>query len=157
MILRVGRRKYNIKAMDIESHNDSESIAKGETSMWLGCYIDENSKMEEESSYFYNMDEWLDILEKESKGGRTEKGSRKCKNLMIYIYNLSFEWSFILPYLIKRGFTFKEKIDAKEDSFVFNSVSTKSSSSVWNVNLNFGKNCGIIQTKDLAKLSDGAQ
>ena len=50
MILRVGRRKYNIKAMDIESHNDSESIAKGETSMWLGCYIDENSKMEEESS-----------------------------------------------------------------------------------------------------------
>ena len=155
MILRVGRRKYNIKAMDIESHNDSESIAKGETSMWLGCYIDENSKMEEESSYFYNMDQWLDILEKESKGGRTEKGSRKCKNLMIYIYNLSFEWSFILPYLIKRGFTFKEKIDAKEDSFVFNSVSTKSCSSVWNVNLKFGKNCGIIQIKDLAKIFGG--
>ena len=155
MILRVGRRKYNIKAMDIESHNDSESIAKGETSMWLGCYIDENSKMEEESSYFYNMDEWLDILEKESKGGRTEKGSRKCKNLMIYIYNLSFEWSFILPYLIKRGFTFKEKIDAKEDSFVFNSVSTKSCSSVSNVNLKFGKNCGIIQIKDLAKIFGG--
>lgn len=50
MLLRIGRRKYQVKAMDIETHNDVESINKRETSMWLGCYIDENSKIEEESS-----------------------------------------------------------------------------------------------------------
>ena len=50
MITRIGRRKYQIYAMDIESHNDEESIAKKETSMWLGCFIDENSKVEDESS-----------------------------------------------------------------------------------------------------------
>lgn len=155
MILRIGRRKYNVKAMDIETHNDAESIKKQETSMWLGCYIDENSKVDSESSYFYNMDEFLDRLEEESTPKRKKNDSRVCTNIMIYIYNLSFEWSFILPYLLARGFEFKEDIDPKEDEFVYNSVSTKSCSSVWNVNLKFGKKNGLICFKDLSKLFGG--
>jgi hypothetical protein len=47
MIHRIGRKKYDIYAMDIESHNDEESIAKKETSMWLGCFINEDSKKNE--------------------------------------------------------------------------------------------------------------
>ena len=155
MVLRIGRRKYNIKAMDIETHNDIESIEKKETSMWLGCYIDENSKEENEDSYFYSMDEFLDRLESESSPRRNKKDSRVCSNICIYIYNLSFEWSFILPKLLERGFTFKEKIDYKEDEFVYNSVSTKSCSSVWSVSLKFGKRNGLIWIKDLAKIFGG--
>lgn len=154
MILRIGRRKFNIKAMDIESHNDYESIAKNETSIWLGCYIDENSTVEDENSYFYTIEEFLDRLENESKP-RRKNDTRQCSNLCIYIYNLSFEWSFILPKLLERGFQFKEGIDAKEDEFVFNSVSTKSCSSVWQVQLKFGKRNGIIIFKDLAKIFGG--
>ena len=45
MIKYISRRKFRIFAMDIESHNDSESIAKNETSCWLGSFIDENSKV----------------------------------------------------------------------------------------------------------------
>lgn len=154
MILRIGRRKFNVKAMDVESHNDSESIAKNETSIWLGCYIDENSKVNEESSYFYTIGEFLDRLEEETKP-RRKNDSRLCNNLCIYIYNLSFEWSFILPVLLERGFTFKESIEIKEDEFCYNSVSTKSCSSVWSVNLKFGKRHGIIVLKDLAKIFGG--
>lgn len=154
MILRIGRRKFNIKAMDVESHNDYESIAKNETSIWLGCYIDENSTVEDENSYFYTIEEFLDRLENESKP-RRKNDTRQCSNLCIYIYNLSFEWSFILPKLLERGFQFKESIDAKEDEFVFNSVSTKSCSSVWQVQLKFGKRNGIIIFKDLAKIFGG--
>lgn len=154
MILRIGRRKFNVKAMDVESHNDSESIAKNETSIWLGCYIDENSKVNEEASYFYTIGEFLDRLEEETKP-RRKNDSRLCNNLCIYIYNLSFEWSFILPVLLERGFTFKEAIDIKEDEFCYNSVSTKSCSSVWSVNLKFGKRHGIIVLKDLAKIFGG--
>ena len=154
MVLRIGRRKYNIKAMDIETHNDLESIAKKETSMWLGCYIDEKSKEEDEDSYFYSMDEFLDRLEKESSP-RRKNDTRLCSNLCIYIYNLSFEWSFILPKLLERGFEFKEKIDVKEDSYCFNSVSTKSCSSVWSVSMKFGKRNGLIWFKDLAKVFGG--
>lgn len=154
MILRIGRRKFNVKAMDVESHNDSESIAKNETSIWLGCYIDENSKVNEESSYFYTIEEFLNRLEDESKP-RRKNDSRLCSNLCIYIYNLSFEWSFILPKLLERGFTFKESIDIKEDEFCYNSVSTKSCSSVWSVNLKFGKRHGLIVFKDLAKIFGG--
>ena len=154
MILRIGRRKFNIKAMDVESHNDYESIAKNETSIWLGCYIDENSTVEDENSYFYTIEEFLDRLENESKP-RRKNDTRQCSNLCIYIYNLSFEWSFILPKLLERGFQFKEVIDAKEDEFVFNSVSTKSCSSVWQVQLKFGKRNGIIIFKDLAKIFGG--
>ncbi len=154
MVLRIGRRKFNVKAMDVESHNDLESIEKGETSVWLGCYIDENSKVDEEESYFYTIEQFLDRIEEESKPKR-KNDTRLCNNLCIYIYNLSFEWSFILPKLLERGFQFQEAIDPKESEFCYNSVSTKSCSSVWQVQIKFTKRNGIIILKDLAKIFGG--
>lgn len=154
MIHRIGRKKYDIYAMDIESHNDEESIAKKETSMWLGCFINENSKVYEDDSYFYNMDEFLDRLQNLSSRKRKFKQHRPCSNIAVYIYNLSFEWSFLLPYVLKRGLKFKELIN-KEDEMCFNSISTKSVSSVWQVQLKFGKNDGIILLRDLAKIFGG--
>ena len=50
MIKHISRRKFRIFAMDIESHNDSESIAKNETSCWLGSFIDETSKIDDEEA-----------------------------------------------------------------------------------------------------------
>ena len=155
MIQRLSKKKYKIKAMDIESHNDEESIAKNETSCWLGCYIDETSDINDEKSYFYSIDEFLDIIQEESSGKRHNKNeSRPVKNIAIYIYNLSFEWSFILPKLIERGFIFKEIIE-KDDEFVFNSISTRSVSSVWQAQIKFNKKNGIIIFRDLAKIFGG--
>lgn len=150
---RINRKLYRIYSFDIESHNDEESIAKKETSMWLGCLIDEESKMEDESSYFYDMDSVINKLQELSSPKR-KRDYRPIKNICVYIYNLSFEWSFILPVLIKRGFQFKESIEA-EDEFVYNSVSTRSVSSVWQVNVKFGKKSGNILLRDLAKIYGG--
>lgn len=155
MIQRLSRKKYIIKAMDVESHNDNESIAKNETSVWLGCYIDENSSPEDETSYFYNIDEFLDRIRDESNPKRKNHDeSRKIKNICIYIYNLSFEWSFILPALLERGFIYKESIE-KEDKYVYNSISTRSVSSVWQVQIKFDEKAGIIVFRDLAKIFGG--
>lgn len=151
---RINRKKFSAYAMDVESHNDEESIAKQETSIWLGCFINDENKREEENSYFYTIEQFLDRLESLSAPHRKENKSRKIQNIAVYIYNLSFEWSFILPILLKRGFTFCEKIE-KEDEFVFNSVSTKSCSSVWEVNLKFGKRNGLVKFRDLAKIFGG--
>lgn len=155
---RISRKKFKVFAFDIESHNDEESIAKQETSMWLGCLADETSQVDDESIYFYNMDSFLDRLEemtsrkRKKKDGINEK--RPILNTCIYIYNLSFEWSFILPVLLTRGFKFKEVIE-KEDEYVFNTISTKSVSSVWMINLKFGKKSGLILFRDLAKIYGG--
>ncbi|MBO7713331.1 MAG: hypothetical protein J6S85_07145 [Methanobrevibacter sp.] len=156
MYQRIARKKYIIKALDIETHNDTESLAKGETSMWLGCYIDENSKVEEETSYFYSMNELIDILERDTnpKRSKNKNESRPVKNIAIYIYNLSFEFSFLLPALFERGFTFKEHIE-KEDEYVFNSVSTKSVSSVWQVSIKFKRSGGMVLLRDLSKMYGG--
>ena len=151
---RIGRKKFSIYAMDIESHNDYESIAKRETSMWLGCLINDENRKEEENSYFYTMDEFITRFEDLAKPRRKENGSRKVSNIVIYIYNLAFEWSFILPKLLERGYTFKEEFE-KGDEFVFNSISTKSCSSVWEVNIRHRKNSGIIKFRDLAKIFGG--
>lgn len=141
--------------MDIESHNDEESIAKRETSCWLGCFINEESKIDEEESYFYSIEEFLDKCKRITARHRTKANEKRpVNNLCIYIYNLSFEWSFILPVLERFGFTFKDRIE-KEDSFVFNSVSTKSVSSVWQVQLKFGASNGVILIRDLAKIYGG--
>ena len=155
MIHRIGRKKFKIFALDIESHNDAESVAMRKTSMWLGCFIDETSQKEDESSYFYTMDELFDRLEdlcsKRQKHGQT----KPITNICTYIYNFSFEWSFMLPVLLKRGFKFKEKITDDDEYCFFNSVSTKSCSSVWEAHLKFGKKTGICIFRDLAKVFGG--
>ena len=155
MEARIGRRKFRLYAFDLESHNDEESIAKKETSMWLGCLIDETSSVDDESSYLYDIASFVDRLAELSNPKRKHGEKKKpCKNIAIYIYNLSFEWSFILPELIRRGFKFNESI-GDEDEYCFNSVSTHSVSSVWNVNLKFSAKSGQIILRDLAKLYGG--
>ena len=155
MRTRINRKLYDLYGMDIESHNDEESIAKRETSMWLGCFINEDSKEDDENSYFYTMDEFLERCENlTSKKRKTAKESRPCKNIAVFIYNLSFEWSFILPLLLEKGFKFKADIE-KDDEFVFNSISTKSVSSVWQCQIKFSKHSGILLLRDLAKLYGG--
>ena len=155
MRARINRKLYELYGMDIESHNDEESISKRETSMWLGCFINENSKEDDEESYFYTMEEFLQRCEeKVTKKRKTSKENRPCKNIAVFIYNLSFEWSFLLPILIDKGFKFKADID-KDDEFVYNSISTKSVSSVWQCQIKFKKTSGILLLRDLAKLYGG--
>lgn len=151
---RIGRKIYKIFAFDLESHNDSESIEKKETSMWLGCFLDENSKIDDETSYMYNIPQLLERLAVESTPKRKHNESAPTKNVAVYIYNFSFEWSFILPYLIQQGFKFKEKI-TDDDEFVYNSVSTKTCSSVWCSQIKFHKKSGIVIFRDLAKIYGG--
>ena len=155
MRARINRKLYEIYGMDIESHNDEETIAKRETSMWLGCFINEDSKYEDEESYFYTMEEFLERCEiLTSKKRKSAKESRPCKNLAVFIYNLSFEWSFLLPILLIKGFKFKADIE-KDDEYVYNSISTKSVSSVWQVQIKFKKSSGTLLLRDLAKLYGG--
>ena len=151
---RINRKKYSIYAMDVESHNDEESIEKQETSIWLGCFINDENTKDDENSYFYTIDQFINKLETLSKPKRKENGSREIQNIAVYIYNLSFEWSFILPVLLERGYEFKEELDDK-DEFKYNSISTKSCSSVWQVNLRGPKGHGSIILRDLAKIFGG--
>ena len=103
MRARIHRKLYELYGMDIESHNDEESIAKRETSMWLGCFINEDSKEDDEESYFYSMEQFIQRCENLcSKKRKSSKDKKPCKNIAVYIYNLSFEWSFLLPYLLQR-------------------------------------------------------
>ena len=120
----INRKKWDIWAFDLESHNDDESIKNGKTSMWLGCLLNDKSTVEDENSYLYTMDEFLDRIELLSRKVNKKSSTKKTGNMMIYIYNLSFEWSFIFPELLKRGFKF-----GNEGKYE-NSVSTKSVSSV---------------------------
>ncbi len=154
MIQRLGRRQYKVYGMDIESHNDEESIAKQESSCWLGCLLDETSSPEDPSSYFYSIEEFIERIEELSAPKRNKAKTRLCKNVAVYIYNLSFEWSFVLPKLLERGFHFSSDI-GEETEYSFSSVSTKSCSSVWEVKLKFGKKHGIVLFRDLAKLYNG--
>ena len=154
MIHRIGRKKHKCFGFDLESHNDSESIANKTTGMWLGCFIDENSTIDDPLSYVYSINELLDRLEQESTPKRKHNEKVPIKNVAVYIYNFSFEWSFIIPVLLENGFKFKEKID-KDDEFVYNSVSTKTCSSVWCAQIKFHKKSGIVVFRDLAKIFGG--
>lgn len=153
MLQQIGHKKWRVFAYDVESHNDSESIAKNETSIWLSSFIDENSKEDDESSYFYTIEAWLAYLEKETSHKRTKK-AQPHNNILVFIYNLSFEWSFILPVIIAKNFQWKERI-ASDDSYCFTSVTTKSISSVWTATIKFSKGGGQVVLRDLSKIFMG--
>lgn len=141
MEIKLGRNKYRCFAFDVESHNDDESIAKRQTSIWLYSFIDDESKIDDEASYGYSIEEFLDRLEKLTQSS----------NLYIAVYNLSFEWSFILPVILKRGFKWSE---SGEDGYCFNSVSNKTCASVWEARLYFG-NGHVAMFRDIAKIYHG--
>lgn len=151
---RIGRKKFNLYAMDVESHNDEESIAKRETSIWLGCLINDESKIDDESSYFYDIEDFINRLDILSQKKRNKAKTRICSNIAVYIYNLSFEWSFILPVLISKGWKWSAILNDESEK-EFNSVSTRSVSSVWEVNLHFGKKNGVVKLRDLSKIYGG--
>lgn len=153
MIRRVGRKNYNVFAFDVESHNDDETIELEEAGIWLYSFIDENSKVYDESSFGYDLNEFLDRLERMSSK-RYDGHKKPCCNYLIYVYNLSFEWSFLLPIILARGFKWKEKIE-KDDSYVFNSITNKSCASVWSAHLKFGKRSGAVEFRDLGKIFPG--
>lgn len=154
MIHRIGKTKYRIFGFDLESHNDEESIAKMETSMWLGCLLDENSKIDDENSYLYTMEDFLLRLEELVNPPRKHGESRPIKNICIYVYNFSFEWSFIFPVLFEKGFKFKDRI-TNEDEYCYNSISTKTCSSVWQAQIKFNKKGGKVVFRDLSKIYGG--
>ena len=154
MIRRIGRKRFSIYAFDVESHNDDESIAKNETSVWLYSFINEKSAIDDEKSYGYNLDDWIKTLEDLTTTKRT-KGKRDPNNLRIYIWSASFEWSFILPVILKHGFKWKLDI-GKEDAYVFNSITNKTAASVWSATMKFKKSGGIVELIDLCKIFPGS-
>ena len=151
MTHKIGRKTFRIYAFDVESNNDKWSVEHKETAIWLASFIDETNQPFEMRNFFRNIPDFLDMLEKESSK-KIVNGKRPINNIAIYIYNLSFEWSFLLPELLKRGIKWKERIDWKKDSYCFSTVSTKSVSSVWNVSLKFGLKSGEIIFRDLCKI-----
>lgn len=156
MILKIGRKRFSIYAFDFETHNDDESIALGETAVWLGALVNEHSQVDDEKSYYYSIEEFVDRLQELSACNKKRiDNHRQVYNLLLYAFNLAHEWSFVLPELLRRGFQFKESI-SDDDSFSFNSVTTKTCSSVWQVQMKFGKDDGIIIFKDLAKIFNGS-
>lgn len=155
MVIRSGRKKYSVWAFDVESHNDEESIAKRETSIWLASFINEDSKLEDDP-FFYTIEDWLSHLKDMTMGKRkTAKESRPIKNILIYIFNLSFEWSFILPKLLDMGMEWVEAI-GKDDENCYTSVSTRSASSVWSAAFKFDKKGGVVELRDLCKIFPGS-
>ena len=62
MIQRIGKRNFSIYAFDIESHNDYKSLKLRQTSMWLGCLLNENSDPRKRNSYVFSMNEFIDKI-----------------------------------------------------------------------------------------------
>lgn len=150
MIVRSGHRKYSVYAFDVESHNDTISVAMRQTSVWLYSLINEDSEPNDPDNFGTSMHAFLERIHY-----LAQWRSKKKRNILIYDFNLSFEWSFLLPVLLAHGFTFKEKIE-DDDEMVFNSITTKTASSVWLVNLKFHKKDGMIAIRDLGKIFSGS-
>lgn len=158
MKAKIGKEAYSVYCYDIESHNDEGSIARGETGVWLSCLIDETSTVEDPETFLPDVPALLARLEcmtAPRKGPRG--GKRKPVNVCVFVWNLAHEWKFILPELLSEGFSFRHDMDeTEEEGRFFESVSTKTCSSVWRADLRFGKEYGRIVFRDLMKMFSGS-
>lgn len=156
MLQRSGRYKYQVFAMDFETHSDKELIDKFlidplsvETSIWLWYLIDDKMNYDDKDSHGYDLKSFFDRLEFLSRPKK-----RQISKVLIYDYNLAFEFSFMFPYMEKIGFKYKNEIK-DEDSFVYNLVCNSSLSNVWEIKLKFYAENSIIKIRDLAKILGG--
>ena len=152
---RISKRWFSVYAFDVESHADEESARLKETGVWLYSFINDESRMEDDACYGYDIESFLDrIAEKSRQRKRNHHGKEnEPNNLMIYVWNLSFEWSFVLPALLKRGFRWSAGL---EGGNCYETVSTKTCSSVWEIKLRFGEKDGLIVFRDLSKIFPGS-
>ena len=144
MEVTIGKVRYRVYAMDFETHADEESKRLKETGVWLSSIIDETSKLEDESNFDYSIEGVIGHLRRLAKDGP----------ILVYVWNLSFEWSFLLPALLQMGVKWKALFE-KGDEMVFNSTSTKTATSVWQARVKFSKDEGDIAFRDLAKIFPG--
>lgn len=156
MEIRIKKKKWQVFGYDVENHNDEESIAKNETSVWLSVFAQYGDTPEKKDIFFYDEKSFIAHLEELTRRKYVDR-KKKETNLLIYVYNLAHEWSFLLPHLIDDfGFKWREGWDEdKDDGRFFNSVSNKSCASVWEARLWFGKKHGQIVFRDLAKILPG--
>lgn len=153
---RIGRKNFLVYAYDIETHADEESVRLKQTGVWLSSFINDDSKPDDENNYFYSINSWIEKLHEMTSKKKRIKNKRPCNNILIYIWNMAFEYSFILPVLLKDyGFQWRESIGA-DDEFCFSSITTKTCSSVWEVKLKFDKDGGIVILRDLMKIFLGS-
>ena len=157
MLQRVGKKKFNIYAMDFETHSDKELLESFEinpdnasTSIWLWYLINDTDSYNTKGCYGYNIETFFNKL-KDISTPKRKKDNCKC---LIFDYNLAFEFSFMLPEMQKLGFKFKAKIE-DDDSYVFNIVCNSSLSNVWEIKLKFETTSHIIIIRDLAKILGG--
>ena len=151
MNVKISKEIYTVYAMDFETHADSETIEafkegkKVDTGVWLWYLINETHNYLDDC-YGYTLEGFFNRLMKLSQ---KDKHNHKNNNLLIYDYNLAFEWSFMRFYLGRNGFTYCEKF-APGDKKVYNLVCTPSQSRVWEINLCFDyDNFGIVKMRDL--------
>ena len=151
MIKKVGKETYNVYAMDFETHADTETIEafkKGlevDTGVWLWYLINEKDDYLD-NCYGYTLEGFFNRL---MKLAQKEKHTHKNNNVLVYDYNLAFEWSFIRFWLGEKGFEYREKFSSG-DKFCYNLVCTPSQSRVWEINICFDyDNFGIVKMRDL--------
>lgn len=156
---RISNKTYDIYATDFETHNDNNLIEAYNknpkavsTSIWLWYLIDEHSNYNTKGCYGYDLDSYFERLKELSK---PNAHIHRAGNIMIYDYNLAFEWSFIFYYIQEHNFTYKQGKFDDDDVNVYNIVCTRSMSSVWQVNLKLNKGKSIIVFRDLAKIMGG--
>lgn len=152
MIRRIGRRKWTVYAFDVENNNSVEAIQARETWVWLCSFLNEESREDSPGVFFSSIEEWLDYLGAMTKRV-THKGKRLVRNVMAYAYNLSHEWSFILPVLKERGFKWVPRCDGSEAG-TFSSVTNKTAASVWSVDFCVNEGA-VVEMRDLCKIFPG--
>ena len=64
MKAKIGKEPFDIYCYDLESHNDEGSIARGETGVWLSCFIEDEYTLEDPASFLPGLPEYLERLER---------------------------------------------------------------------------------------------
>lgn len=153
--LKIGGEKFSVWFYDTETHNDTKLVERlaeeyqsgkrplscDGVGVWLWYCIGHETGDFKTSPHGYSVKEFIDWLD-----ARSRTGSR-----MVYVFNLAFEVSYLLPYLLRSGWAYGDK-----GEHTFSLVSNESISSVYTLRLNMDPiGCRKVIFKDLHKRIPG--
>ena len=142
-----GTLQARIFTLDLQGRNGPLEQEAQRTSLWLATIYDGR-----EAKFITDGASLLSCLV--SISSPTAEGFSKGKAVCIYVYDLAFVWSFLLPLLDDCGLTYDETTCTESDKG-YRAFSDKGGSSVWSVVIKFGKKNGLVLFKDISKMYTG--
>lgn len=148
-----------ILALDTENANSDSNIEEKHTFLWAIQMGGINETLESGTWLYSSWEDVFANLRQRLQPFYSNMKHKEYPNIIIYVHNLSHDWSHLKPYIVE-NFTWgpidEDTRKLPSEINVYNMVSTKTESSIYSIKMRLKGCTGIIEFRDSSKILKGS-